>query len=245
VRPAPVRPRALLRRLASDESGFTLVELLSAMLVVSIGVIALLMTFDTSRNLVSFSEAKETAVHVAEQELERLEAIPYGQLELAAPGPQDCSPSPCASPNELAFYVGPTGWYRWDQTPTPTEAKPAPRCAASGSLAAPITNCERLVIDDVSEAVDAQAGAVPATRDPITTPTPSGGARLTLELQRFVTWADDDCARTAPGAVNPLCSVGQDYKRITVAVRIVRADSSGRLEKGPKQPVVLSTVMRP
>lgn len=241
--PVPVRLRALLRRLAREEGGFTLVELLSAMLVVSIGVIALLMTFDTSRNLVSFSEAKETAVHLAEQELERLETIPYAQLELSD-NPQDCSPAPCTSTNELAYYVGPAGWYRWDQTPTPTEARPAPRCVASGGLAAPITNCEQLVVDATTTDGDA-VGTVPATRSAITTSTPSGGARLTLELQRFVTWADDDCARTSPGTANPLCTNGQDYKRVTVAVRVLRADSSGRLEKGPKQPVVLSTVMRP
>lgn len=232
----------LLRRLAREQSGFTLVELLSAVLVVSIGVIALLVTFDTSRNLVSFSEAKATSVHLAEQELERLAALPYEDLMLTA-APQDCTPSPCTKPTELPWYVSPVGWYRWDQQPMPSEPTPAPRCVANGASATPITHCEPLVYDD--DATRPPAPAVTHERDVVTTPTPSGDARLRLEVQRFVTWADDDCGRSLDGALAPGCVGDRDYKRITVAVRVVGADETARLQRAPKQSLVISEVVRP
>lgn len=229
---------ALLRaRIAHEQAGFTLVELLSAVLVVSIGVIALITTFDTSRRLVSFSEAKETAVHLAEQELERLQGLPYEQLALTAQPGDGCTPSPCTDPDQIGYYLRPPGWYRWDQDPTPTETRPAPPCAAAGALAQPITNCEPLVVD--------AAGAVSPTRRSFETATRDGSARLTLELQRLVTAVDDDCTTNTPGTPAPACDGGADLKRISVAVRVVRASGSARLDGGPKHPIVLSTVVQP
>jgi hypothetical protein len=133
--------------------------------------------------------------------------------------------------------IGAARYYRWDQDPTPAESRPAPRCSAAGAVAEPVTNCEQLVIDS------ATPGEVEPSVTALTTPTRSGDVRLRLELQRFVTWVDDDCARCPAGDPCPLCTGAQDYKRITVAVRIGGSEGGTRLEKGPKKPVLLSTVV--
>lgn len=219
-----------LGRARSEERGFTLIELMSAVFVLSIGVIALLTTFDNSRGLISFSEQKETAIHAAEQELERLQGLTYAQVAL-----NGNPPAAGSTVYDLGYYAAPFPWYRWDQDRAPTEANPAPRCSSSG---APVTNCERVV-------VDAANGQITPSVTEITTSKPGGGTRLTLQMQRYVTWVDDNCAVVSPGGAAPLCTpaTADDYKRITVEVKIV-ANNQNRLSGGLREPLVISTVVR-
>jgi prepilin-type N-terminal cleavage/methylation domain-containing protein len=105
-------PRRLIRRLAA-ESGFTLVELLMAILLAAVALGALVSVLETSRKLVSVAEKQETAVHQAERELERILALPYGEVALTA--------APAATsgdPDDPRRFVT-SGNYRWDQDATP------------------------------------------------------------------------------------------------------------------------------
>jgi prepilin-type N-terminal cleavage/methylation domain-containing protein len=109
------RRRWLLRRLAA-ESGFTMVELLMAMVLVAVALGALVSTLETSRRLVTVAEKQETAVHQAERELERILALPYTAVALSsAPG------APSGDPDDPRTFVtaGTPPRYQWDQDATP------------------------------------------------------------------------------------------------------------------------------
>ena len=214
-------------RFLDEEAGFTLMELISAMLVTVIGVVALISTLDSSRELIGFSERKESAVHVAEQELERIQSLPYADIALAA------APPACASPcdeNEPGFYVTGT-WYRWNQRPW------GEKCDSAGN---PHLHCEQLVIDG-----DADPGNVLSAREEIVENGPSGTVRLRMHLQRFITSVDDDCVKEPPNVAG--CTGTEDYRRITVAVRVVgvvAGQREGLVNGGPGRPIILSTVVR-
>lgn len=229
-----------LRRVLADERGFTLIELISAVLVTTLGVVALITTLDSSRHLITFAEKKEAAVHVGEQELERIQSLPYDQIELAA------YPKPCPNGGDVCDLNNPArylkgNWYRWDQVPR------GEFCDANGL---PKLSCERLIVDDTTTDLDPPASPdlIPVERQEITENGPSGGIRLRIEIQRFLTWVDDDCVKEPPNALGCTNTAPGDYKRITVAVRIVglaTGDREGLENTGPGRPILLSTTVRP
>jgi hypothetical protein len=213
-----------VERILGEEAGFTLMELISAMLVTVIGVVALISTLDSSRELIGFSERKESAVHVAQRELEKIQSLAYEDIGL------DGAPAACASPcdeNEPGYYV--TGaWYRWDQRPW------GEQCDANG---VPHLECERLVT----------AGQVEPAREEIVESGPTGTVRLRMHLQRFITAVDDDCVKEPPNVAGCTGALPGDYKRISVAVRVVgliEGEREGILNGGPGRPIILSTVVR-
>jgi prepilin-type N-terminal cleavage/methylation domain-containing protein len=110
-RPGPGRRGAL-----GGEDGFTLFELLVAITMLAVALLALVSSFDHSRDLVSTAEKTEVASHRAERELERILSLPYANV--AHPS----TPADSQSPDDPAFYVdGAT--YRYDQgsNPLPSE----------------------------------------------------------------------------------------------------------------------------
>ena len=120
---------------SQSESGFTTIELLLAVLIASVGVISLIGTFDVSRRVTTYSEMKEAASHVAEQTMEELRAVDYGELALNG------TPSSSSDPDDPGYYVGSGGTtYRWNQ-----------------KTDAPAGHTEPLVIDAADGAVTAAA----------------------------------------------------------------------------------------
>jgi Tfp pilus assembly protein PilV len=118
---------------ARSEAGFTTIELLLAMIICSVGVISLIGTFDVSRRVTSYSEMKEAASHIAEQKIEELRAVDYGDLALNG------NPVPASSsdPDDPAYYV--TGAsYRWNQSSNAPSGHTEPLVidAADGKVAA-------------------------------------------------------------------------------------------------------------
>src|SRR5918998_4834947 len=99
------------RRCLAAEDGFTLFELLVAITLLAVGLIALVGTFDGSRDLVSVAEKTEVASHRAERELERILSMSYASV--AHPS------TPLASTDSAdpASYVN-GGNYQYDQGPT-------------------------------------------------------------------------------------------------------------------------------
>jgi type II secretory pathway pseudopilin PulG len=107
------RPGRAARSALAHEDGFTIFELLMAVTILAIGLIALVSSFDHSRNLVSVAEKTEVASHRAERELERILAMSY---------PSVAHPStPASAPDQAspAFYVNNDGTYQYDQDSTP------------------------------------------------------------------------------------------------------------------------------
>jgi prepilin-type N-terminal cleavage/methylation domain-containing protein len=102
--------RAAARRLARED-GFTLVELLVAMAVTAVGLMALVSSFDHSRDLVTLAEKTEVASHQAERKVEAILALAYSDVAHAS------APADSADPDSPASFVN-GGSYQWDQGST-------------------------------------------------------------------------------------------------------------------------------
>jgi prepilin-type N-terminal cleavage/methylation domain-containing protein len=100
-----------LKRRLANEDGFTLFELLIAMAVTAIGLMALVSSFDHSRDLVSVAEKTEVASHQAERAMERVLAMPYAAVA------HNPAPTNNTDPKHPANYVTGTS-YQWDQGAT-------------------------------------------------------------------------------------------------------------------------------
>jgi prepilin-type N-terminal cleavage/methylation domain-containing protein len=100
-----------LRARLGHEDGFTLFELLIAMVVTAVGLMALVSSFDHSRDLVSNAEKIEVASHQAERQMERVLSLPYAQVaHRSLPVHSDDTADP-------RHYVN-GSIYQWDQGPT-------------------------------------------------------------------------------------------------------------------------------
>ena len=88
-----------------------MVEAMVAAAVLLGGLLSTFLVLDGSRDLTTVSERKEVAVHRAERELERVQAIPYAQLELAAQ-PTAATPGDALDPRALVSGTN----YDWDLT---------------------------------------------------------------------------------------------------------------------------------
>ena len=121
---------------APSEAGFTTIELLLAVMITSVGIVSLVGTLDVSRRVTSYSEMKEAAAHVAEQQMEALRALDYGDLALDG----DITPSSSADANSPAYYLESGGTaYRWDQkvnAPADHVAEPLVIDATNGQVEA-------------------------------------------------------------------------------------------------------------
>lgn len=97
---------------ARSEAGFTTVELLLAVMILCVGIIALIATLDVSQRATHLAEMKETASHIAEQNLEQIRILRYDALALAA------TPAGSTDPKNPGYYVGSSAsgpTYRWNQ----------------------------------------------------------------------------------------------------------------------------------
>ena len=121
--------RRRMRRLA-NEDGFTLFELLIAMAVTAVGLMALVSSFDHSRELVSVAEKTEVASHQAERAMERVLAMPYARVaHTTAPAHDPDTKSP-------AKYVAVSGGsYQWDQGATGPRSDNLEVDAVNGQIA--------------------------------------------------------------------------------------------------------------
>lgn len=111
------RSRALRARLARNEDGFTLIEILVAIMLLSVAVIALMGSFDHSRTTTSTAEAQGAAVQVAEQHLEQIASLDYAEIGLVSAPASELDPS---HPNYWVTNSSPAE-YRWDPNSTETE----------------------------------------------------------------------------------------------------------------------------
>src|SRR5438105_4234901 len=67
-----------------DEAGFAMIEVAIGLTILAIGVLGMILGFDSSRRLSLVSERHATMAHVAQREIERLEGTAYSQLGLTS-----------------------------------------------------------------------------------------------------------------------------------------------------------------
>ena len=85
-----------------------MIELLVAAMVAAVALIALVGTFDYSRDSIDGAEKMETAVHIGEQELERISSSSYSSVGLTS------TPTNSTNPSDPRYYVVSPSNYQWD-----------------------------------------------------------------------------------------------------------------------------------
>ena len=185
----PLWPRSVRSR-----DGFTIIEVLVAALVLTIGIVSLLASFSSSQKLGTSAEAHQTAVGLAEGELERLRGLKWTTIALSA------------EPTRSSETGNPTHY-----EVSPTTAK----CAGNGPTE---ERCFEWNWSEtaISEPLVVESGGA-ITEDPrtvnITVTTATGApTRMTFYLYSFVTWANDS------GCATSICKGNEDSKRVLVAV---------------------------
>jgi prepilin-type N-terminal cleavage/methylation domain-containing protein len=174
--------------LRAREEGFTLVELLVALVILLVGAFAIVSSLDGSRRLSSGSERQMMGVSIGRRELERMTALPDRQIALTS------APASSADSQQATYWVKPCpdgsspDCYQWDQG-----------AAASSSTVAPLV-------------VDADNGDPTPNPLVVTADSGNGATRTRFTVYRFVTWVDD------PQCTAAACTGTRDYKRVTVAV---------------------------
>src|SRR5687767_13401678 len=90
-------PMTTNRMRNSDESAFTLVETIVALLILSIGLLALAQLFIFSTYNNSFAYSASTAIKAAEDTVEMLRGLPFTDAKLAIGGTIRPTPAPCTT----------------------------------------------------------------------------------------------------------------------------------------------------
>jgi type II secretory pathway pseudopilin PulG len=112
MRAARLIARALARRLAGREEGFTLIELTVAISILIVGIMGMFMGFITSQRASVVAERETSMAHVAQQQIEFVQGIPYSQIGLSS------TPSTSTHPTNPDYYVtaGSTPTFEWNRT---------------------------------------------------------------------------------------------------------------------------------
>jgi prepilin-type N-terminal cleavage/methylation domain-containing protein len=92
-----------------QEEGFTLVELLMAIVVMSVGILTLLGVLDASGKLTLVSERQTSMAHRAQLELERVQALPFAQVSMIG------TPTSSTDPANPGYYVTAGGAFEYDR----------------------------------------------------------------------------------------------------------------------------------
>jgi prepilin-type N-terminal cleavage/methylation domain-containing protein len=218
----PPRPAARGGRLA-DQRGFMLIELLIAVMVLAVAMVALLTTFDSSRKLATAAEMHDTAAGIAEGEVARIEAFPWAEVALAVNPTQNPSPGT----NDPTYYYSSSGSCAGSSNPPQTT--PCYEWDWSSSTE-PLVVCPAKSGKVWCDETGGDSTANPQSWSH-TVSTANGAVRLSGKIYRFITWASD------PKSTAAACGGTNDYKRITVAVTVEQKAFSATIA-----PVVLSTL---
>ncbi len=97
-----------------------LIEVMVAILIVTVGIFGLLAGFSDSQKLSLSSERQSAMAHVAQSEIERIEGLNYASVELNS---TPSLPSPNNNPNNPDYYLiaGSPPTFEWNRTSTSAE----------------------------------------------------------------------------------------------------------------------------
>jgi type II secretory pathway pseudopilin PulG len=118
----------VVERLIHDERGFTIVEVMVAAALMVVGVIAMITTFDGSRDLVNTSEKNGIAASRGQLEVEKALSLDYKNIALTS------TPAHSGSSSSPDYYANGDGTYQWDQSASPKPADPMVVDATDGAI---------------------------------------------------------------------------------------------------------------
>lgn len=197
------RPRGLA--LVQEQGGFGLIEVLIAALVLSIGILGMVGSFDSARKLNLLSERRTAATHRAQLEIERLQSYPYERLAMAATPAHSAEK---ASPDFYVNYGSPVtctsvgaGCYAWNALST-GEEEPLVPATAGECASTPTTGCGVVAAAPTGRQCSEKVGACEWS-----------AGLVSGKVYDFVTWhADNSCGAG--------CPTKENYKRLTVVVTV-------------------------
>ena len=118
----------MARLRARAEDGFTLIEVLITCMLLAVAVVALVGTFDFSRDLTSTAEANEVAAHKAEAAIEKTMSLPFSALALSS------MPGGSGDPENPNYYVNGSS-YQWNQGSSGSQSEPLVVNTTGGQVA--------------------------------------------------------------------------------------------------------------
>lgn len=184
------------------EHGLTLIEVMVAIMVLTVGMLAVLTTLDAARQLTLLSERRESMTHVAQRELERLQALSWNELALSSAPTHsieeanpdyyvDRSPAKCTE-------VEKGGCFAYGKS-----SEEEPLVVASGGKLSPTPSGRSCSESSTSGVIS--VGACEWSSGT------SGHARLSGDIYDFVTWHEESICTTGK------CTIDSE-KRLTVVV---------------------------
>ena len=179
-------------------------DVLIAMVIGLVGLLATVASIDGSRGLVDTSEYRTAAAHIGQKEIERIQSLEYGSVLL------DSAPATSTNAFDPGYHVtaGSPPTYRWDQG-TGGSAATEQLAVAAGNVCTP-------------------GPCLSAA------PTAWSDGRLSGKLHRYVTWVDDAaCGAACPGdtdfkRVTIAVTEDHDAKRPPVLVSTIVSDPAAR-----------------
>ena len=151
----------------------SLADVLLALVIGLAGLMATVVSIDSTRSLNNGSEYRSAAAHIGQKELERVRSLPYGSVLL------DSAPATSTNPTDPGYYVtaGSPPTYRWDQR-TGGSTATAPLAIATGGVCTP---------------APVSLPLRPSWTD----------GRLSGKIHRYVSWVDDTaCGAACPGTTD-------------------------------------------
>lgn len=193
-----------------------IIEVMVAILLLTVGIVATFQTFDSSSHLTLTTQRQQAAMTAAEQAIEQIRAMPYANVAMSTPLPTHTTDGNAS---------------------TDTSGNPSnPNYWVSGSNLKIVTN--------FNQESSSTLGGVSSTGEPMVSV--SGGAvspgpttvstnGYSASVYRYVTYVNDSCVYL----LVDLCPGTQDAKRITIAVVL----QAGQATAGVEKPVWLTTVV--
>lgn len=214
-------------RLRRAEEGFSLIEVLTAAVILVVGTLFAFASLNSSTHLTYHSQAREAALGFAEQELENVRSMSYSQLGYASTN----APASSTDPNNPNYYTVAAG-------ASGCTAGPGYQIESSYQAGgSPMTDDPCEMFANASNGVT--GGAVPWTPQTISGyPGLNGG---TYDV--YVTWHYESGANNGCIVSTAICLGGAYEKRITVAVwpnGVSGTDLSGT---GTRKPVWVTGIV--
>lgn len=193
-------------RLAREESGFGVVEVLVAAVVLAVGILATVGALDGASKASYGAQRHEQAISLAQREIERIAAYPFARVELDA-APTATSDADPNNPTDPRAYVVAGGNYL------------IKRNYNNSAAGAPPDNADRepFVVDPDADPV-ADGYSIPAVSLNVPVGAVSAtGIQAEATVWRFVTRRKEGCRLTSLPLVD-LCPGAQGARRVVVAV---------------------------